>query len=57
MDVIITDLPEPWKFFDFNKIEHEITWVSYLPSITQVEKLTRRLHDNYFENIEVKEIL
>ena len=57
VDVIITDLPEPWNFFDFNKIEHEITWVSYLPSITQVEKLTRRLHDNYFENIEVKEIL
>ena len=52
VDVIITDLPEPWKFFDFNKIEHEITWVSYLPSIAQVEKLTRRLHDNYFENIE-----
>tara|TARA_B100000945_G_scaffold126245_1_gene100456 strand:- start:474 stop:1247 length:774 start_codon:yes stop_codon:yes gene_type:complete len=57
VDVIITDLPEPWKFFDFNKIENQVTWVSYLPSITQVEKLTHRLHENNFENIEVKEIL
>ena len=57
VDVIITDLPEPWKFFDFNKIENQVTWVSYLPSITQVEKLTNRLHENNFENIEVKEIL
>jgi len=57
VDVIITDLPEPWKFFDFNKIEHQISWVSYLPSISQVEKLTQILQKNYFENIEVKEIL
>tara|TARA_B100000700_G_scaffold83267_1_gene93801 strand:+ start:2155 stop:2928 length:774 start_codon:yes stop_codon:yes gene_type:complete len=57
VDVVITDLPEPWKFFDFNKIENQVTWVSYLPSITQVEKLTHRLHENNFENIEVKEIL
>ena len=57
VDVVITDLPEPWKFFDFNKIENQVTWVSYLPSITQVEKLTHRLRENNFENIEVKEIL
>ena len=45
------------SLLDFNEIEHQITWVSYLPSITQVEKLTRKLYKNNFENIEVKEIL
>ena len=55
IDTIITDVPEPWEFFNENKIEKELTWVSYLPSISQVEKLTNILKENKFENIEIKE--
>jgi len=50
-------VPEPWEFFNNNKIENDITWVSYLPSISQVEKLTKILKDNNFKNIEIKENL
>ncbi|MDP6299663.1 MAG: hypothetical protein QF388_09850, partial [Acidimicrobiales bacterium] len=57
IDTIITDVPEPWQFFYENKIEKELTWVSYLPSISQVEKLTNILQKNKFENIEIKENL
>jgi len=57
IDTIITDVPEPWQFFYENKIEKELTWVSYLPSISQVEKLTNILKENKFENIEIKENL
>jgi len=57
IDTIITDVPEPWEFFNNNKIENDITWVSYLPSISQVEKLTKILKDNNFKNIEIKENL
>jgi len=57
IDTIITDVPEPWEFFINNKIENEITWVSYLPSISQVQKLTNVLKDNNFRNIEIKENL
>tara|TARA_B100001250_G_scaffold386374_1_gene382847 strand:- start:5599 stop:6372 length:774 start_codon:yes stop_codon:yes gene_type:complete len=57
IDTIITDVPEPWEFFINNKIENEISWVSYLPSISQVQKLTNVLKDNNFRNIEIKENL
>ena len=57
IDSIITDVPEPWEFFINNKIKNNITWVSYLPSITQVEKLTKTLEENNFKNIEIKENL
>tara|TARA_B100001250_G_scaffold234497_1_gene201375 strand:+ start:3640 stop:4416 length:777 start_codon:yes stop_codon:yes gene_type:complete len=57
IDTIITDVPEPWEFFVNNKIEKDIMWVSYLPSISQVEKLTKTLKDNNFKNIEIKENL
>ena len=57
IDTIITDVPEPWEFFNNNKIENNITWVSYLPSISQVDKLTNTLKDNNFKNIEIKENL
>ncbi len=55
INTIITDVPEPWEFFYENKIEKDLTWVSYLPSISQVEKLTNILKENKFENIEIKE--
>ncbi len=57
IDTIITDVPEPWQFFSNNKIKKDITWVSYLPSISQVEKLTNTLKHNNFKNIEIKENL
>ena len=57
INAIITDVPEPWEFFNNNQIKNEITWVSYLPSISQVEKLTKILKDNNFKNIEIKENL
>ena len=57
IETIITDVPEPWEFFNNNTVENNITWVSYLPSISQVEKLTNTLKDNNFKNIEIKENL
>lgn len=57
IDTIITDVPEPWIFFDNNKINTDIVWVSYLPSITQVIKTKECLESNDFENIEVKEVI
>ena len=57
IDTVITDIPEPWIFFDNNKINTDIVWVSYLPSITQVIKTKECLESNNFENIEVKEVI
>ena len=39
LDAIITDVPEPWEFFNNNKIKNSVTWVSYLPSMTQVMRM------------------
>ena len=57
IDTVITDVPEPWEFFDKNKIDSDLFWVSYLPSITQVIKMKECLELNKFENIEVKEVI
>ena len=57
IDTVITDVPEPWIFFDNDKINTDIVWVSYLPSITQVIKTKECLESNNFENIEVKEVI
>ena len=57
IDTVITDVPEPWIFFDNNKINTDIVWVSYLPSITQVIKTKECLESNNFVNIEVKEVI
>jgi|TARA_B100001939_G_scaffold44522_2_gene34328 tRNA (adenine57-N1/adenine58-N1)-methyltransferase len=57
VDSIITDIPEPWLFFLNNEINKNINWVSYLPNLTQVQKIINTLSDNGFENLEVKEII
>ncbi len=57
IDTIVTDVPEPWEFFTNNRIEKDLTWISYLPSISQVEKLTQTLKSKSFKNIEIKENL
>ncbi len=57
IDTIVTDVPEPWQFFYKNKITTNLYWVSYLPSISQVEKLVNILKESNFKNIEIKENL
>ena len=57
IDTIVTDVPEPWEFFANNTIDNDLTWISYLPSISQVEKLTKTLESKNFKNIEIKENL
>ena len=57
VDTIITDIPEPWKFFLKNQIEQNLNWVSYLPSISQVEKIVTKLRENNFVNIKITETL
>ena len=57
IDTIVTDVPEPWEFFTNNTIVKDLTWISYLPSISQVEKLTQILKTENFKNIEIKENL
>ena len=56
-DSIITDVPEPWHFFENNKIKNNLFWVSYLPSISQVSKIATVLETNNFHDIEIKEVL
>ena len=57
VDTIITDIPEPWEFFLKNKIKQNLNWVSYLPSISQVEKIVTKLRENNFVNIKITETL
>ena len=57
IDTIITDVPEPWEFFINNKIENNLSWVSYLPSISQIMKTNNTLIENNFQDIEVKEVI
>ena len=57
VDTIITDIPEPWEFFLKNQIEKDLNWVSYLPSISQVEKIVTNLRENNFLNIKITETL
>ena len=57
VDTIITDIPEPWEFFINNQIEQNLNWVSYLPSISQVEKIVSKLRENNFVNIKITETL
>ena len=57
VDTIITDVPEPWLFFENNKIINTTNWVSYLPSISQISKIKETLIKNEFEDIEVKEVI
>jgi tRNA (adenine57-N1/adenine58-N1)-methyltransferase len=56
-DTVITDVPEPWIFFENNHINSNLYWVSYLPSISQVSKLADALQDNSFKDIEIKETI
>ena len=57
IDTIVTDVPEPWEFFTNNTIDKDLTWISYLPSISQVEKIIQTLKAKNFKNIEIKENL
>ena len=57
INIIVTDVPEPWEFFTNNTIDKDLTWISYLPSISQVEKITQTLKAKNFKNIEIKENL
>ena len=57
VDTIITDIPEPWEFFLKNEIKQNLNWVSYLPSISQVEKIVTKLRENNFVNIKITETL
>ena len=56
-DSIITDVPEPWLFFNNNKINNDLHWVSYLPSISQVSKITDVLEASKFQDIKIKEVI
>ena len=57
IDAIITDIPEPWEFFNNNKIMNNVSWVSYLPSMTQVMRMNDVLKVQQFQNIEIKEVI
>ena len=57
IDTVVTDVPEPWEFFENNTVKKDLKWVSYLPSITQITKINEVLIKNKFENIEVKEVI
>ena len=57
IDTVVTDVPEPWEFFENNTVKKDLKWVSYLPSIIQITKINEVLIKNKFENIEVKEVI
>ena len=57
VDTIITDIPEPGEFFLKYQIKQNLNWVSYLPSISQVEKIVTKLRENNFVNLKITETL
>ena len=57
IDAIITDVPEPWESFINNKIQNNINWVSYLPSMSQIMRFNETLSKNNFQDIEIKEVI
>ena len=57
LDAIITDVPEPWEFFTNNKIKNSVTWVSYLPSMTQIMRMNDALKEQQFQDVEIKEVI
>ncbi len=57
IDAIITDVPEPWDFFINNKIDTNLNWVSYLPSMSQIIRINETLKERNFQDIEVKEVI
>ena len=57
IDPIITDVPEPWDFFINNKIDTNLNWVSYLPSMSQIIRINETLKEKNFQDIEVKEVI
>ncbi len=57
IDAIITDVPEPWDFFINNKIDTNLNWVSYLPSMSQIIRINETLKEKNFQDIEVKEVI
>ena len=57
VDTVITDVPEPWEFFETNMVSTNLKWVSYLPSVSQISKINDVLIENHFENIEIKEVI
>jgi len=57
VDTVITDVPEPWEFFETNTVSNNLKWVSYLPSVSQISKINDVLIENHFENIEIKEVI
>ena len=57
IDAIITDVPEPWDFFINNKIDTNLNWVSYLPSMSQIIRINETLKEQNFQDIEVKEVI
>ena len=57
IDAIITDVPEPWDFFINNRIDTNLNWVSYLPSMSQIIRINETLKEKNFQDIEVKEVI
>ena len=43
--------------FPNNKIKNSVTWVSYLPSMTQVMRMNDALKEQQFQDIEIKEVI
>ena len=56
LDELKNDYDRYIEPFD-NIINKDLSWVSYLPSISQVEKISVCLKENNFQNIEIKETL
>ena len=55
---LVTDVPEPWLFFENNKIIKDLLiGCLILPSISQISKIKETLIKNEFEDIEVKEVI
>ena len=39
------------------QIENSVSWVSYLPSMTQVMRMNDELKEQQFQDIEIKEVI
>ncbi len=59
VDSVIVDIQDPWNIVSYAYLSLKIngTFIAYVPNISQVNVLEKKLKDENFKNIEIREII
>ncbi len=59
VDAVIVDIPDPWNTVHhaYSSLKINGTFIAYVPNISQVQILNKKLRDENFKNIETREII